>query len=57
MSGSRENTREGQPISVDETIDEVARKALAEARRREELQRLRERENPGAKTPGSNNSR
>jgi len=47
-----ENTREGQPVSVDDTIDDVARKALAEARRREELQRLREREKPGVKTSG-----
>ena len=52
MISSRENPREGQPSSVDDTIDDVASKALAEARRREELQRLRERENLGAKTPG-----
>ena len=48
----REPPRDGQPMSVDDTIDDIARKALAEARRREELQRLRERENPGAKHPG-----
>jgi hypothetical protein len=40
---------EGQPISVDDSIDELARQALAEARRREELQRALERDQPRGK--------
>jgi hypothetical protein len=34
-------TDNGRPVSVDDTIDDIARRALEEARRKEELERLR----------------
>ena len=51
MMAAHKDSAEGQPVSVDDTIDAVAREALAEARRREELQRMFERETRGVKKP------
>jgi hypothetical protein len=51
-SSEKASTDAGQPVSVDETIDEIARRALEEARRKEELERLRK-EHPAARDSAS----
>jgi hypothetical protein len=51
-SSEKASTDVGQPVSVDETIDEIARQALEEARCKEELEKLRK-EHPAARDSNS----